>query len=108
MSSEPKDKIEKATANVAYQAAISAMATSKAYGALFNAILRALLNKDAISHAEVETVFLGAVAAVDEGEPVDDLQRAVRRHMRLMLQEAAQGFGIQIPLPGQTGIQRTQ
>jgi hypothetical protein len=108
MSSKPKGKNENVTANVAYQCAVSAMSTSKAYGILFNALLRTLLNNGNLSEPEATTIFFGAASVVDGRAPADALQRAVHQHMRSVIQEAAQGFGIQIPPPGQTGIQRTQ
>ena len=108
MPLKPKDKTEKALANVAYQCAVNALSTSKAYGILFNAIIRMLLNKGSISETEIRTVFLGAASVVDARESADELQRAVHRHMRSMIEEAAHGFGIRVPPPGQTGIQRTQ
>jgi hypothetical protein len=99
---------DKALANVAYQSAVSAMATSKAYGILFSSILRALLNKGTLTLSDAETLFFGAAGIVDAGEPKDELQKAVRKHMRKMIEEAARGFAIQIPPQGQTGIQITQ
>ncbi len=108
MPSEQSGDDTRAKANFAYQASVLATATSKAYGVLFNAILRALLNKEVISLSEVTTVFLGAAAMIDAKPSSDDLQRAVHQHMRSTIAEAAQGFGIRIPPPGQTGIERTQ
>lgn len=107
MSSKPKGHV---LANFAYQASVSATATAKAYGILFNALLRVMLNTGAISHSDVVVLFVGSAGIVDanQREPEDDLQRAVRQHMRRMIEEAASGFGISIPPPGQTGTQITQ
>jgi hypothetical protein len=97
-----------ALTNVAYQSSVNALATSKAYGILFNSILRAFLNTKIMSHADASAIFLGAAGIVDAGEPKDELQRAVRKHMRTVIEEAASGFGIRVPPPGQTGTQITQ
>lgn len=99
---------EKTLANVAYQSAVRALATSRAYGILFNSIVRMMLNKGAISHEDAAAAFAGAAGIVDYKEPQDDLQKAVRQHIRRTIEEAANGFGIRIPAEGQTGTQITQ
>ena len=99
---------DNALTNVAYQSSVNALATSQAYGILFNAIVRGFLNTNVMSHADATAIFFGAAGIVDAVEPRDELQRAVRRHMRTVIEEAASGFGIRVPPPGETGTQITQ
>ena len=84
---------DNALTNVAYQSAVNALATSQAYGILFNAILRGFLNTNVMSHAEATGIFFGAAGMVDAAEPQDELQHQVRRHMRIVIEQAASGSG---------------
>src|ERR1700675_3793341 len=104
MSSKPKGD---ALANFAYNASISATATAKAYAIIVNSLMRLLLTKGTISQSDVAALFVGSAGIVDANkrEPETDLQKAVREHMRRMVEEAASGFGVSIPPPGQTGTQ---
>ena len=107
MSSKPKAE---ALANFAYQASISATATAKAYGIIVNSLLRVLQNNGAISNPDAAALFVGAAGIVDANkrDPETDFQKTVRQHMRRTIEEAASGFGISVPPPGQTGTQITQ
>ena len=53
---------DNALTNVAYQSSVNALATSQAYGILFNAILRGFLNTNVMSHADATAIFFGAAA----------------------------------------------
>jgi folate-dependent tRNA-U54 methylase TrmFO/GidA len=97
-----------ALTNLAYQSSVNALATSNAYGILFNAILRSFLNTNVMSHAEATAIFFGAAGIVDAVDSQDQLQQQVRAHMRKVIEKAASGFGIQVPPKGQTGTQITQ
>lgn len=97
-------------ASFAYNASISATATAKAYGIIVNSLLRMLMNKGSISHADVAALFVGAagIVGVNKREPETDLQKAVRHHTRQMIEEAANCFGVSVPAPGQTDTKTIQ
>jgi hypothetical protein len=99
---------DNALTKAAYQSSVHALATSQAYGILFNAILRGFLHTNVMSHGEATAIFFGAAGIVDAVEPQDELQRQVRNHMRKVIEDAASGFGIRVPPKGQTGTQITQ
>jgi|ERR1700684_1254020 hypothetical protein len=106
----PSESRSDALANFAYNASISATATAKAYAIVVNSLLRVLLNKGTISHPDVIGLFVAAAGLVDanQRDPETDLQKAVREHMRQMVEEGARGFGISVPPQGQTETQRVQ
>lgn len=85
---------------------MNAMAITNAHGAMFNALLGVLRDNNILSPSKIKLIFLGAAAMVDEMQPADDMQRQAQSHMRLVIVEAAKGHGIEIPAPGETGMQR--
>lgn len=92
--------------DVAMAAAANAMTTANAFGALFQALIGVLRDNNILSHSKIEIVFRGAAAQIDAMQPQNDLQRTAQHQMREMVERIAQGSGIEIPPPGQTGIQR--
>lgn len=103
-SEELKQAIEEARA--AQQIALSAFAVSQTLGTIVESMLATLHANGVLPAAKLRLVFLGAAASIDEMKPADDMQRAGQHQMREMVVKMAKDFGIEIPPPGQTGMQR--
>jgi hypothetical protein len=91
---------------LAQSMAIQAMTVVQSYGFMFESLLGTMRDNNLISASQIKTVFFGAAAAIDATEPIDDLQKQAKRAMRDVVTRVAKGAGVEIPPPGQTGIQR--
>jgi len=102
-------KIEEITGAVhaAMELAAEARGLVKAYGTLFEALLNILKSKSVLSASDIKGVFYVAAAMIDELQPQHDIQVAAQAEMRGLIERIASNFGIEVPPPGQTGVQRT-
>ncbi len=91
-------------ADLAMSAAANAMTTANAFAAMFQALIGTLRDNNILSQSKVSIVYRGAAAQVDAMQPETDLQRMAKQQMREMIERVAQGAGIEIPPPGETGI----
>lgn len=99
--SDDDDKV-----NIAMAAAVNAMTTANTFAALFQALIGVMRDNNMMSHSKIEIIFRGAAAQIDAMKPDNDMQREAQRQMREMVARVAEGAGIQIPPPGETGIRR--
>jgi hypothetical protein len=99
--SDDADKV-----NIAMAAAANAMTTANAFAALFQALIGVLRDNNMLTHSKIGLIFRGAAAQIDAMQPENELQKEAQRQMREMVERVAEGSGIQIPPPGQTGIRR--
>jgi hypothetical protein len=86
--------------------AANAMMVVQAYGAMFEGLLAALRENNALSPTLIKAIFLGAAAMVDEQKPTNDAQRQAHKGMRDVICRVAEGHGIEVPPPGQIGTER--
>jgi len=103
---ETNEALERA--KVAQTLAGNANTVVQAYGFLFEALLGTMKDNNLISPSQIKTVFYRAATMVDEIRPQNPLQETVCRGMREVISRVAKGSGIEVPPPGQTGMQRKQ
>lgn len=92
----------------ATELALIAMTTAEAYGTMFAALIGTLRDNKKITPSEIKVVFLAAAANVDASPAETVFQQDVSRRMRDLIVRVAASFRVDIPPPGQTGIQRIQ
>jgi hypothetical protein len=93
-------------AAVAQNIAGAAMTSVYAQGAILQALINTLCDNSILPQEKLPHVFLGAAAMVDGMEIKAEAQLAGQHAMRTLISQIAQGYGIGLPPPGETGIQR--
>ena len=96
-----------ALAEIAQQMAGNAMVTATAQGIMFECLISTLGQSGVIGPDHVKSVFFTAAAIIDDASPTNDLERSSNVAMRETIERVASGFGLNVPPPGQTGVQRT-
>jgi hypothetical protein len=104
--SKKSDEQLKGTVRISYQAAMNARSTSQAHGLLFSNLLRVLLGNNILDQSKIKLVFIGAVSTLDASAPSDEASRELQHHMRHAIEHVAKSFGIEVPSPVETTMQR--
>lgn len=88
--------------------ALIAMTTAEGYATLIQSLIGTLRDQQIISPGQLKVIFLGAAAGIDATPSETEFQKDAKCRMRALVARIGKGFGVEIPPPGQTGIQRKQ
>jgi len=95
-------------AEEALHTSLNAMTVASVSGRLLEALIVVLRETGTLSDSKFRGLFYVVAANIDAQEPEDEMEREVQAAMRQQISYVAQSLGVQLPAPGQTGVQRKQ
>jgi hypothetical protein len=95
-------------AKCAKELAFMSMTIALACETLFVALLGTLRDQQKITPLDIKVIFFGAAANIDAMPSESDFQIDAVRRMRALIERTAAGFDVDLPPPGETGMQRKQ
>ena len=93
---DPNERSEKAA-----QVAFNALSMAQAYGILVELLIGVLKDSSILKPPQLEQLFRGAAAIIDEATPADRAQGMAQANMRQIIERAAKNAGTEIPPLGQ-------